>query len=265
MNRTFLIILYVILFAILLVPVAMGSVALVDNMPILVFLVVTLFYFTGTQYFSYRKNKKIIALLFEQCNPDAFIAQTQRQLDKVQHRGNIPYVLLQRLNLSGGLSAAGRIDEALTAAQFDISLIKSNRFGRLIKYMYHQNHFASFIASNMIEKAQEALLWLNDAVNAEKDAKLLEQMRRWYKNDYYRFEMANGRFDGAEAVFQEMFDRAENNYHRVIAMYTLGLVHEHFGRLNKAREAFEYVIAYGNKLHAVVSAKERLATMDAIR
>ena len=182
----------------------------------------------------------------------------------MKHRGVNTYVLLQRLNLSAGLNAAGRFSESLAAIQFDIALIKNGRFGRMVRLTYHQNHFANFISLGMLDHARQALLWLNDAVNAEKDSKLLERMRRWYKNDYYRYEMENGRFDGAEAVFQEMFDRAENTYHRVLAMYTLGLVHGHFGRLDKARKAFEYVVAHGNKLYAVTLAKQHLVSMGTV-
>lgn len=257
-----LLIVFVAALAVIFVPVALGIESLSDNLPPLVLLIVVLLYFAGTIYFSYRRNKKIISLLNDQCDPDAFIAQTQRQLDKFQHRGNIPYVLLQRLNLGAGLSAAGRNEEALAAMQFYAALIKSDRFGRLMRLTYHQNHFACFISLGMLDHARQALLWLNDAIEAEKDSKLLEKLRRWYKNDYYRYEMENGRFDGTEAVFQEMLERAENNYHRVLAMYTLGLVHEHYGRIEEAREAFEYVIAHGNKLHAVTLARQHLETLN---
>lgn len=267
MNRAIYIIfliVFIVALAVIFIPVALGTESMSDNLPPLVFLIVILLYFAGNIYFSYRRNKKIISLLNDQCDPDAFIAQTQRQLDKFQHRGNIPYVLLQCLNLGAGLSAAGRNQEALAAIQFDAALIKSDRFGRLMRLTYHQNHFACFISLGMLDHARQALLWLNDAIDAEKDSKLLEKLRRWYKNDYYRYEMENGRFDGTEAVFQEMLERAENNYHRVLAMYTLGLVHEHYGRPDKAREAFEYVLAHGNKLHVVTLAKQRLAAMGAV-
>ena len=264
MNRVIYIIfllVYLSLFALLLVPVIMGNETLEENLAGLIALTASLIFLVGYTYFVYRKNKRIIALLDHQCNPDAFIEQTQRLYDKLKKKGPIPYVLLQRLNLGAGLCAAGRLDEALSVMRFDVALIKSDRLGRLLRFMYHQNHFACFISFRMLDQARDALLWLSDAVKAERDGKLLERMRRWYKNDYYRYEIENGRFDGAETVFQEMFDRADTNYHRVIAMYTLALVHEHFGQMDKAREAFEYVVAQGNKLHCVIFAKERLSSI----
>ena len=261
MNRTIRIaflLIYLSLFVLLLVLVVQGR---TQMLPVLVFAIVVMLYFIGTKYFSYRKNKKTTALLTQQCDPDAFIEQTQCRLNNVSHKNMTPYVMMLRLSLGAGFSAAGRYDEALAAKQFDTALITNDRLGRVMRYTYYQNLFSDCISLKLLDQAQQALQRLNSVVNSEKNRKLSEYMRRNYHYNHCRFAIENGRYEGAEAVFQEMFDNAESNYTRVIAMYTLGLVYEHIGQTDKAHEAFNYVITHGNKLHAVILAKQHLASM----
>jgi tetratricopeptide (TPR) repeat protein len=146
--------------------------------------------------------------------------------------------------------------------QLDPSLFKKDRIGRSLQFIFHHNHFTNFISLKMMGQAQQALLWLYDSMSAEKNGKLLNRMRRHYRQDYYLFEMENGRFDDAESVFQDMFDSAHDNYMRVYAMLALGRIHAHFRQIDRACQAFEYVIAHGNKLYAVTLAEKHLISLS---
>lgn len=64
-----------------------------------------------------------------------------------------------------------------------------------------------------------------------------------------------------EAVFTARYEHAENRYERVTAKMTLADIYMHFGDTTKAKDAFQYVITHGNKLHIVTLAKEKLHTL----
>lgn len=63
-------------------------------------------------------------------------------------------------------------------------------------------------------------------------------------------------------MFQDTFDKAQNNYQLVSAMLILGRIHALFGRTEQARKAFEYVVAHGNKLLAVTMAYQELEVLS---
>lgn len=210
-------------------------------------------------YIAWHRAVKINNLLFEQCDPDAFLAQMQKRLNKAMERDQTVNAVTLRLNMGAGLNAAGRFDESLAVmAYVDVRWFRRSREGRLLRFVYHQNHCADFIDMKMMGPARDALLWLNDCVNAEKPGKARDRMIRHYRQDYYLYEMECGRYDGAEEVFQDMFDHAKNTYERVLAMATVGRIHEHFGRREQAREAYKYAAQQGNMLHAAAVARKKL-------
>jgi tetratricopeptide (TPR) repeat protein len=264
MNKVMLI-LILILFPILLVlmllpailwqePLDAGDVVLLVLIPLVIFLFARL-------YVIQRRFLKVNELLFDQCDPEAYLEATRQLLSQAEKRGQTVNIQALRINVNAGLQAAGRYQEAL-ASMPDASQFKNNRIGRMLRVVFHHNNFEAFVALGNLEQAEMALAWLNDALPALKgSSKQTERSRLMARMDEALLAMARGRFDGAEAVFQEAIDKAQNNYQRVSSVLELGRIHAHFGRAEQAREAFGYVIAHGNKLFAVAEAQKELEAL----
>jgi tetratricopeptide (TPR) repeat protein len=250
------------LFALVLIPPLLGDQPLRESLWILLVIAAGLLFSLGVFFLSYRHSVKLADLLNRQCDPDAFLDKTRRMLDSAAKWSRPAAVLPLRLNLAAGLAAAGRFHESL-AAMPDPSLFKNDSAGRSLWFAYHHNHFADFLALGLLDHARLALLWLDGAMRLVRPGKQLDRMNDLYRQDYYLFEMENGRFHGAQAVFQDAFDRAQHNYERVVAMMNLGRIHAHSGRTDEARAAFQYVIGHGNKLYEVTEAREKLDALNA--
>jgi len=212
-------------------------------------------------FYRFRKDIKPLHM---QCDPDAYLQRMGRRLDKALRWSlSEKEIALLRLNIGAGLNAAGRYSESLAAMGFvNVFRFKKGRENRVFRFVYHHNHFADFIEMKMMTQAQDALLWLNDCANAEKPGKTQNMMGRRYRQDYHLFEMECGRYDGAEEVFTDMFGNAKNTYERVMAMMTLAQIHEHFGRSDQARAAYEYVAEHGNHLYVAALARKKLASAN---
>ena len=115
-----------------------------------------------------------------------------------------------------------------------------------------------------MEQAALALANLHDSVDALKGDKLYGMALRQSQIDDIRLEMVNGHFENAEKTYRNVFDNAKSNFERASAMLRLGETYQHYDRNEEAREAFEYVVAHGNKLYAVTLAKQHLASLDAV-
>ncbi len=212
-------------------------------------------------YVLQSRFSKINALLFDLCDPEAYVEGIKQLLAKAEKRRQMLSIQTLRINLNAGLQAAGRYQEAL-ASMPDASQFKDNRIGRTLRVVYHHNNFEAFFALGNMDQAQMALAWLNDALGSiQGGGKQAEHFKLLGRMDEAQLAMARGCFDGAEEVMQESVDKAQNNYQRVSSMLELGRIHAHYGRTEQAREAFEYVVAHGNKLHAVTLAKQHLAAM----
>ncbi len=231
-----------------------------DNLTMIVLFSATTILMIGKQFLKNFKFKKIDNLLSEQCDPDAYIEKTQKLLDKAHKRGNIAHTLVFRLNLNAGFGAAGRLEEAL-AVMPDPTLFKNDRNGRFGRVIFHHNNFVTLLNLGNMEQATLALAHLLDSLNALKRDKHYKMALHLSQFDIVRLEMANGQFGNAENTFRNMFDSAKSNIERVSAMLRLGETCQHYGRNEEAREAFEYVIAHGNKLYAVTLAKQHLSSM----
>jgi lipopolysaccharide biosynthesis regulator YciM len=74
--------------------------------------------------------------------------------------------------------------------------------------------------------------------------------------------MEKGVFDNAENFYNEIFHKASSNYEKTNAKFRLGKIYLHFKDTARAKEAFEYVVSHGNKLHIVEEANEYLKQMS---
>jgi FimV-like protein len=85
---------------------------------------------------------------------------------------------------------------------------------------------------------------------------------KYLQTAQYSVNIALGVYDYAEKAFADLYDTSENEYERVNSKFALAKVYLHSGDTTRAREALEYVVAHGNKLHIVEEAKERLALLE---
>ncbi len=247
-------------FAYYLVQVLVGYKTLEENLAFIVLFSVSTSLMIGKHLFVNYKYKKINNLLTQQCNPDAYIEETQKLLDKAAKRGQTGNTSVLRINLKVGLVAAGRFEEALAVMPYP-TLFKNDRIGRIISVTLHHNNFVTLLALGNMEQAALELANLHDSLKALTGDKHYKMALHHSQLDDIRFKMINGHFENAENAYRNVFDKAKSNIERVSAMLRLGETYQHYGRNEEAREAFEYVVAHGNKLHAVTSAKERLASM----
>jgi tetratricopeptide (TPR) repeat protein len=246
-----------------LVPVLLGYETLEDNLAFIVLFSLTTSSMIGKQLCVNYRFKKVNNLLSQQCDPDAYIEETQKLLDKATKRGQTASISVFRINLNVGLVAAGRFEEAL-AVMPDPTLFKNDRTGRVSRVTFHHNNFVTLLALGNMEQAALALAHMHDSLNVLKGDKLYEMALHHSQLDDIRFEMMNGHFENAEKTYRNVVDKAKSNIERVSAMLRLGETYQHYGRNGEAREAFEYVVAHGNKLYAVTLAKQHLASLGAV-
>jgi tetratricopeptide (TPR) repeat protein len=246
-----------------------------DPIVLLVIYTVWLAVLMLVQYLHMRRLMKWLALLNDQCDPSSFLWQTERKLDRAVRWGQKTNICTHRLNMAAGLSAAGRYDEALATLP-DFNQLRNGRRGRMMQATYHHNAFCIFMGLGRLDEARQALDALRAALGDSaplmqppsgipgvSPAKTTQYLRWLCKLDSVRYGMARGDFDGAEAVFQYALNKARDNHQRVSAALQLGRVYAHFGRMDEARQAFEYVIEQGYRLHAVAQARAELAALAA--
>lgn len=82
-----------------------------------------------------------------------------------------------------------------------------------------------------------------------------------YTNLVFVIRTVRGNFEGAEEVFRIALDRNKYLYYKLSCMFTLAKVYIHNQKPDMAREALEFIISNGNKLHLVDEAKALLESM----
>jgi lipopolysaccharide biosynthesis regulator YciM len=87
---------------------------------------------------------------------------------------------------------------------------------------------------------------------------IVHRYRRTYIDMVYHLRVAQGEYDHAEQAFTELFNTMQSENERVTTQLHLGTLYAQLGQIDKANEAFHYVISRGNKLHAVTHAKRQL-------
>ena len=260
MFITFLIV-FPILLVLLLLPAVLWQEPLNTGQAVLAALIPLLMLSFIRLYVVQRRFAKVNELLFDQCDPEAYIEHTRQLLAKAEKRGQTVNMQALRINLNAGLQASGRYQEALAVIP-DASQFKDNRVGRMLRVAFHHNNFEALLALGNLGQAEMALAWLKDTLSTLKGGgKQADHFRLLARMDETLFAMARGRYESAETVFRESIDKAQNNYPRVSSMLELGRVYAHFGRTDEARAAFEYVISRGNKLYAVAQAREALSAL----
>lgn len=214
-----------------------------------------LFYFSVSLFMA-KQFKKINSILFTDCDPQLYMSVCIDIIDvmtKVKRTVNFDHY---RLNLSAGLIAAGRYDEAYESL-INFSSFMNSRIGKLSSIVYYNNLCSVCLKLGKTDEAKyylDCLAGCAAALNPRDHQKYI----KYVDLAQYGVNMAKGIFNNAESFYNRIFSKAASNYERAGAEFALGKVHLHFGDTSRAKEAFEYVIGHGNKLHIVEEAKEYL-------
>lgn len=204
------------------------------------------------------QTEKINKIYTDDCDPQTFTAVCRDMLSKfsgMKRRINLSFV---KINICAGLLGLGEYQEALQIMS-GITLNTETKTGKIIATVYHNNICSVYIELGDLEKAMHHISEMQKALAGLKEnnriKKIFDVRCRVLQA---RIKMAEGNYDNAESVFTWAFDRMASENGRVGIKYTLGEVYLHNGDKERAREAFEYVVAHGNKLHIVEEAKKYL-------
>lgn len=225
---------------------------------VLIFLWIVLSKIIAYTYAVKRLNK-VLASLTDECDPEKCVASYKTIIKQKNLKKSVVTFLL--LSLSNALREAGKKEEAMKLLK-GINNFPNNKFGNEYKAVYFSYLFSTYIENGELENASYAL---DNMKNTLKSSKLSEVSRQRYYNVYIQrqslLKIKKGNFDGAEDIFKLMFEVAKNNYERVSAKLTLGIIYLHYGKQAEAKEAFEFVVSNGNKLSKVDEAKGYLETI----
>lgn len=199
--------------------------------------------------------KKVSPLLLNDCDPEKFLGAVYASMPP--GRPKRPQYIWTML-LYEGHYAAGRYADALDELIF-LSGSKRGLTNSFQKAGYQLNLAEVSTALGKLEEAGQALercklIFEHDKIYA----KLKDSLQKTYRFELYKQQVAQSNDNGAEAVFKERFAEAQHEYNRVGAKYHLALFFQHTGKAEKAKEAFEYVVAHGNRLHIAALAREQL-------
>jgi len=206
--------------------------------------------------FTRNQYKKVNSILFTDCDPFGYIDIYRRIIDELVKTKRPPALSVYKLNLSAGLIAAGSYAEAYEILG-NFKYFKNNRIGRLSNVVRYNNLCSACLKLGRTDEAKYYLDCLAGSVAA---------LSPFYRDKYmkyvdlaqYGINIAKSIFDNAENFYNEAFYKAVNDYERAGSKFCLGKIYLHFGDTARAKEAFEYVVKHGNKLHIVEEAKERL-------
>lgn len=208
----------------------------------------------GQRWVAIYQSKKINDILMEECDPDGFV-QVNDYLIKQLTESKAPPALW--LNLGTGLDAMGNHEEALKVLQ-DNDWIRHSG-SKHVRLTYYHNLVWECIKHQDFNQADKLLTLVEHMMpklNLRKS--LLQRFQRSFLQDRITIQMEKGDYTDAEAVFLKMHEHAVNRYERINAKMTLGDIYTHLGDIDKAKDAYMYVVTLGNKLHVVMVAKAYL-------
>lgn len=217
----------------------------------LVFLVASVSYMSITKKIS----RSLEDILSDRCDPEEYMRIYRYIIHRLRKKGKSQH-FLYFLSYSSGLLAAGKYSDALEV----LSQIKG--FGRSKNSLYgaalYYNYLCgAYIGLGKIDKARDAYKGLEKSCSAG-----VNLGSNVFISKSYIIKMAQKSFTGAEKFFVKMFEEARSSFERATAKFYLGEVFRNNGDTIRAKEAFEYVISNGNKLHIVEEAKEYIRKIE---
>ena len=205
--------------------------------------------------------KNAIQLLNEQCDPFPLFEAVEQKLPSVKPSSRQQRFLI---NKAVALRHFGRFDDAFSILS-GINIDKYSATLPLIKIVYYNN-----LADILIIKGDyfQANIWylkmlqmINDFKANEKQKKILNETSILVQAELLT---AGGNFAQAENLIGGLPESTLSNMQRISKhmLYAKLLVKQN--RPDEAKQCLQYVIAYGNKLYAVLQAREMLNSLDDI-
>ncbi len=206
--------------------------------------------------YSRHITKRINDILDEECDPEKYLAAARDLWGKSEGSGRISY----QLYLVNGLIFNGQYQEAKDILE-TVTKFPDSPYGKQLKAGYL---YGLFNIAMLQEEAEKVEAYFKEYVRSLDEIKYEnERNRQAYERSVLMGRTAlnvkEGIYDDAEETYLRCFKEADKKLTRIESRYGLGKIYLHFKRYDEAKDAFNYVIENGNKLHAVTLAKEQLA------
>lgn len=226
----------------------------------LYFLIVIPLLYVAVPLYARTLASRINGILFDDCDPAPYIGIYEDIVAEFKNMNQPRMLPNLQISLSAGLAAAGRYSEAYETLK-QCSVYGNSRASNISRVVYYNNLISVCIKLGVADEAEDSLdsMIKSIALLKQKDYKKYE---RHLKRAQYIVNIARGVYDYAEKAFTNFFETSQNNFERAASKFSLASVYAHFGDIPRAKEALEYVIAYGNKLHIVEEAKRQLKNIE---
>lgn len=234
-----------------------NSTVIITGLSLMCYLCVILLVTVLLNRTALKRLNSIIEIMNEECDPYQYIAQI---LPLTQQKLNNNTRVLILLYLASGYINAGDLNQAKMVLS-DIAKIPAyNKFNLAnISNLWT----ALYLNENDLKNAQLALADLWNFLNLQKSNKVKYQFTKIYNRQAAVFNILSNKLEGVEEVFNTQLKSIESALEKNSLYYNLALLYIKQNRVDEARQALQFVIANGNKLHLVTLAKEKLAQLNA--
>ena len=202
---------------------------------------------------------KLNNILLIDCDPPRFINQVLPLGKKQNPSNNIYYEVC--ISLSSAYLAAGHYnDMKVLLDSVYLANFQVGHRAQVNKIQYWSDLFSYYLDSSNLDECQSLLEQMEQTLWKIR-GKDKQHCLYLFNTNKSLYNMELGNYDGAESLLNEIFDSAQNEFERVNTKNTLGGLYQHFGKTQKAREAFTYVAEHGNELAVVFKAREYLKSL----
>ncbi len=207
--------------------------------------------------FVKKSNAKYSRIMeyMNNCECRRFIEETLKLSKSKKYVNNIV-----SLNLSSAYINIGDFDMAMETLKTVPITFSKHPAVMVNEFIYFNNLFAAYCSVGDIEKAEAALNSMKIYIDS---AELTEPHRslciKPYVDKQYKLNIEKGNFEGALEHFANMYNTENTLIGKVNYSYNLGLVYEHNGDTEKAKEYFGFAAEKGGDTAVAVKAKEKLS------
>ena len=184
--------------------------------------------------------RQIGRYLTDDCDPAAHTDAYVRLIAQVEKGGTMRGGWLW-MRMATGLILAGRTKDALAAIKKSPALPKEalhRQSDVALMLVYHNNLFSVYLDMKDMDNAAQQLALFEKALAHLKRGKARDKMTRNGERMVCAFRMANGDYEGVQALFTAALDAAEDRLTRVSAQLALGKIYAYAGQMDKSRAAF---------------------------
>jgi len=198
----------------------------------------------------------IMNIILSECDPERFILNFSPLLKVKTPLSKYHNMLL--LELSMALVAAGRYEDAMETLK-GIRRFPRNRFGTVSKIAYCNNVFSCYLNLQDYTSAENALIDMRKVMSSRKfEYNTTARNRNLYEVRCCQLNIERGICGGAERAMTLGFEHTGSELNRVNAKFWLGRIYLFRSEKEKAKAAFEYVAAHGNKIAKAETARNYL-------